>query len=269
MTPQERNWFDLFGQYTPQKTTWHALTTVYSLELEVIRAYKFTRTFSTNTDKSIVYHHNTYYLPDNQIKEKSWELEQQKCNQPDGVFHPEAENMRAIAFDKESTIWVSKTFDSNHNFGSEVFFKERDWRYSIIPVYKEGNLARIVTIKENILNFPTQVNPEKIINLSGKWQLKQIKMTPDLQMSIEKFSDREIKLSSSNKANQSYFLPEQILVDLPTKITTEQEFEIIVGKKLATNLYKQIKARYNFTGKLNELILEVYSLINDQLSAIK
>ena len=172
MTPQERNWLNLFGKYTEEGTTWHALTTVYSPKLEVIRAYKFSRKFSTNIDRSIVYHQNTYYLPDNQIKEQSWELQQEKCNQPDGVFHPEAENMRAIGFGNGTSIWVSKQLETDKKFGSEVFFQHQDWRHSIIPLYEENKLERIVIIKENQTDFPTQIDKSKIDNLSRKWKLK-------------------------------------------------------------------------------------------------
>ncbi|AFZ35373.1 hypothetical protein Sta7437_1815 [Stanieria cyanosphaera PCC 7437] len=260
MIAQETNWFNLFGQYVPEKTTWHALTTVYSIELEVIRSYKFTRTFSTNADKSIIYHHNIYYLPDNQIKEQSWKLERQKCNQPDGVFHPEAENMRAIGFGNETSIWISKTFSHNHNFGSEVFFQQQDWRYSVIPVYEGGNLSRIVTIKENKQHFPTQINEEKITNLSGKWQLKQIKMKPDLKTSNQEFASQEIQNSVFIKTNQNYFLPEKIILNVPSIIPMNQTFEMLVGKQITDNLYKQIKVQYNSSGKLSELTSEVYQL---------
>ena len=259
MIPQETNWFNLFGKYTPEKTTWHSLTTVYSLELEVIRAYKFMRAFSTNTDKSIVYHQNTSYLPDNQINEQSWELEKQKCNQPDGVFHPASESMRAIGFGNETSIWTSIQLRTNTNFGSEVFFQHQDWRHSVIPVYQEGNLARIVVIKENQTDFPSQIDEDKITDLSGHWQLEQVKMTPDLQMSTANFPSQEINFPSV-EANQDYFLPEKIILNLPKSITHGQAFEILVGKQIAKNLYKQVKTQYDSTGKLMGLISEAYNL---------
>lgn len=259
VTPQETNWFNLFGKYTPEKTTWHALTTVYSLELEVIRAYKFMRAFSTNTDQSIVYHQNTSYLPDNQINEQSWELEKPKCNLPDGVFHPASESMRAIGFGNETSIWVCKELIPNDNFGSEVFFQHQDWRHSVIPVYQEGNLARIVVIKENKLDFPHQFEEDKISYLSGKWQLEQVKMTPDLQISKANFPPQEINLPSTED-NQSYFLPEKTLLNLPKSITPGQAFEILAGKQIANNLYKQVKTQYDSTGKLMGLISEAYNL---------
>ena len=168
--------------------------------------------------------------------------------------------MRAIGFGNETSIWVSKQFRPNHNFGSEFFFKHNDWRYSVIPVYQEGNLARIVMIKENPTQFPPRIDQEKITDLSGNWSLKQIKMMPDLQMSTEDFPPQEIKLDSSFEDNQSYFLPEKIYLNLPKIISEGRAFEIIIGKQITANLYKQIKTQYEPTGKLIDLISEVYSL---------
>ncbi|MEL6437668.1 MAG: DUF3598 family protein [Cyanobacteria bacterium J06621_8] len=259
MTPQEANWHNLFGEYTPEGTTWHALTTVYSLELEIIRDYQFTRKFSTNNDKTIVYHQNTYYLPDGQTKEQSWELEQQKCSQKDGVFHPEAEQMRAISFGNETSIWVSKQFIPDHNFGAEVFFQQQDKRQSIIPVYEKGKLARMVIIKENQTEFPAKINADKIKSLAADWSLKQIKMKPNLQAAVEEISHQQINFNLDLADNQSYFLPEKVYLNLPSIIKESTDFQMIVGQQITPSIYKQIKTQYDSTGKLTELISEVYS----------
>ena len=260
MTLKETNWFNLFGKYTPEGTTWHALTTAYSLELEVIRSYKFMRKFSTNIDKSIIYHQNTYYLSDGKTKEQTWELEQQKCNQIDGVVHPEAKNMRTISFGNETSIWVSKQFSPNKNFGLETFFQQNDMRYSVIPFYEEGKLARIVMIKENSKEFPVQVEEDKIQNSLEKWSIKQTKLKPNLQMSTQEFLHQNLNFHSSFEANQDYFLPEKFYLNLPKAIRENTEFNITVGKQINPNLYKQIKILYNATGQLIELISEVYYL---------
>ncbi len=44
--------------------------------------------------------------------------------------------MRAISFDNDTSIWVAKQFIKDKMFGSEVFFEQEDWRYSIIHVYE-------------------------------------------------------------------------------------------------------------------------------------
>ena len=260
MTLQETNWLNLFGKYAQNKTTWHALTTVYSPELEIIRSYRFTRSFSTNADKSIVYHQNIYYLPNEQIKKQSWELEQQQCDRSDGIIHPEAEHMRAIGLENGTSIWLSKQFGLDEKFGMEVFFQQQDWRYSVIPMYQGENLARIVTIKENTQHFPSQINPEKIDNLSGKWHLKRIQITPDLQKSTEELSSQEIELHSSVETNQSYFLPERIMLNLPKVIEAGREFFIVVGKQITDNTYKQVKTQYEPNGQFMGLISDTYNL---------
>ena len=260
MNYQEKNWLNIFEQYTPETTTWHALTTAYSPELEVIRSYKFMRAFKSNSDRSIIYHQNTYYLPDNQIQEQSWEINNQKCNLSDGVFHPEAETMRAIGFGNGTNIWVSKKFLIDQRFGSEVFFQQEDWRYSVIILYQEGTLAKMVIIKENKQNFPTQVNDETIKDLSGKWQLNQTETKPDLQTSTKEVLHQEIKLDSLVEGNQNWFLPEKVVLSLPQTIPQGQAFELVVGKQITPNLYKQIKIQYDITGNLSNLISGVYEL---------
>ena len=262
MNNQERNWLDIFGKYTTEPTTWYALTTAYSPELEIIRSRQFTRAFTTNSDRSIVYHTNTYALPDNQTKEQTWVMKQEESNLSDGVFHPESENMRAIGFGNDTSIWVSKKFIKDKMFGSEVFFEQGDWRYSIIPVYEAGSLNRIVLIKENKQDFPSKLEDIKIQELSGKWQLTTTKIEPDLSMSIENFSDQKIKLDSILEDHKKYFLPEQVLVCLPEKIIEDENFTMLVGKQITNSSYKQITIEYDVNGKLSNLVSEVYQLEN-------
>ena len=262
MNNQQRNWLHLFEEYTTSPTTWHALTTAYTPELEIIRSRKYTRAFTTNSDRSIIYHKNTYPLPDNQTKEQSWEMKQEESNLSDGVYHPESENMRTIGFGNNTSIWVSKQFIKDKMFGSEVFFKQGDWRYSIIPVYEAGKLNRIVLIKENKQDFPSNVEDIKIEALSGKWQLTATEIKPDLSMSIESFSDREIQLDAISEDNKTWFLPEKVFISLPETIIEERNLTMIVGKQITDNCYKQIQIEYDTDGKLSNLISEVYQLEN-------
>ncbi len=241
MNNQERNWLNLFEKNTTEPTTWHALTTAYSPELEIIRSRQFTRAFTTNSDRSIIYHKNTYVLPDNQTKEQTWEIKQQECNLSDGVFHPESENMRAISFDNDTSIWVAKQFIKDKMFGSEVFFEQEDWRYSIIPLYEGGSLNRIVLIKENKQEFPSKVDNTKITELLGKWQLTTTQVKPDLAMSVENFTEQKLKLDSIREDNKQWFLPEQVFVSLPQTIIEGKKITILVGKQISDNSYKQIQ----------------------------
>jgi hypothetical protein len=258
MNPQEKNWQNLFGDYTQEGTTWHALTTVYSLDLAVIRAYKFTRKFSTNSDCTVVDHHNTYYFDQDNIKEQSWQLDKVKCNQRDGVFHPEAENMRAIDFGNSTSIWVAKTFQENHSFGSEIFVKQQDWRYGIILVYQNGNFERIVLIKENKNHFPEAVDQDIITDLSGNWRVKQTFVTPDLQESITESTVAGIEFKPSSGDYNLYWLPEKILLQLPKTVALGQAFKLIVGKQISDSLFVQITSNYDVNGQLDGLISSEY-----------
>jgi hypothetical protein len=263
MTPQEKNWLNLFGQYSQEGTTWHALTTVYSLDLEVIRAYKFTRQFSSNAEGSTIYHKNTYYLAEDNINEKSWEIEKEKCNQSDGVVHPEAPTMRAIGFGNDTSIWVAKQSKYIDNFGSEVFIEQPgDWRYGIIPVYQDREFARIVVIKENKGYFPKNIALTPVTNLSRTWKAKHTKMTPHLQEEIEEDIVTGIDFDVASKETKIYCFPEKIVLKLPKKITLGQEFEIVVGKQTSETQFKQVKSQYDAKGQFTGLVSSELELNN-------
>jgi len=260
MNPTQTNWLNLFGQYPQTGITWHALTTSYSLGLSPTRSYKFKRKFSTNPDQTTVYHTNTYYSS-GQPEEQSWQLDQKDCNQSDGVFHPASERMRTISFGNDTSIWVAKQFDPNQSsFGLEAFFQENETRYSFIPGYQGRNLARFVMIKENMTDFPEDVSDKKITDLSASGALTRISMTPDLQTSTQELANQNLDLSSSLEGNENYFLSENIYLNLPGIIIKDQEFAITIGKQTTSTLYKQIIVKYDATGRLRELVSEVYDL---------
>ena len=82
-------------------------------------------------------------------------------------------------------------------------------------------------------------------------------------MSVDKFPAQKIKLNSLPKDYQKYLLPEKILLFLPQSITEGKEFTMIVGKKMNSSCYKQIKVEYDLEGKLNNLVSEVYENVSD------
>ena len=260
MNPTQTNWLNLFGEYIPSSTTWHALTTFYSLGLSPTRSYKFKRTFTTNPDKSIIYHTNTYYSANGQTEEKNWQLNQQECSQSDGVVHPAAETMRAIGFANDTSVWVPHQFDPLKSFNLEAFFQEKENRYSIIPAYQGRNMSTFVLIIENTTEFPAGVKDEKITELAKSGSLTRITMTPDLQTSTQELANQNLDLSSTAEGNETYFLPENIYLNLPGIITKDQEFSLTIGKQTNPTLYKQLTIKYDATGKLTELVSEVYDL---------
>lgn len=258
MNPTEANWLNLFDTYSPSGTTWHALTTAYSLGLAVTRSYKFKRRFATNDDKSIIYHTNTYYQAEGQEQEQSWQFDRQEYSQSDGVVHPAAQKMRTIGFSNETSIWLSPQFDPNNNFGFEAFFLANDTRYSMIVGYQIRDLARFAMIKEHKTEFPEAVNDEKITDLIKTGSLQRITMTPDLQTSTEELTNQNLDLSSTPEGNENYFLPEQMYLNLPGTIIKDQAFSIAIGKQTTSDRYKQITIKYDQAGKLAELVSEVY-----------
>ena len=170
--------------------------------------------------------------------------------------------MRAIGFGNDTSIWVAKQFDPNQSsFGLEAFFQEGETRHSIIPGYQGRNLARFVMIKENTAEFPAGVNDEKITDLAANGALTRITMTPDLQTSTQELANQNLDLSSSSEGTENYFLPENIYLNLPGIIAKDQEFALTIGKQTNPALYKQMIIKYDATGKLFELVSEVYNLV--------
>jgi hypothetical protein len=169
--------------------------------------------------------------------------------------------MRAIDFGNNTSIWVCKILKDNQNFGSEVFFKDNDWRFGIIPIYQNGSFASFVIIKENKNYFPETLDQDLITDLSGTWQIKQTHLTPTLQENLTENTVNGIELNFVDEDLKTYYLPEKIVLQLPQAIALGQAFTIIVGRQVADHLFMQITSDYDSNGQLKALISSEFTRV--------
>ena len=115
----DKNWSNLFGEYTTDETAWYGRWTVYSSSQEIINSKQAIRSFRSNSDNTVITHVNRYVDVNGNAEEKIWQLDRATCNQPDGVVHPAMPFMRALSFGQETTAWIAPKFVSGKRFGVE------------------------------------------------------------------------------------------------------------------------------------------------------
>src|SRR3712207_1930161 len=151
MNGLEKNWDNLFGEYTTNETAWHGRWMVYSPNQEVIKSQQAVRSFRSNSDNTVITHTNRYLDANGNVEEKTWQIARETCNQPNGVIHPAMPWMRSLSFGAGATAWISHKFIPGQPFGVELFFRDHKWRSSAAIVYGEnGELNRIVHIREHL-----------------------------------------------------------------------------------------------------------------------
>lgn len=74
MDGSEKNWNNLFGEYTTDKTAWHGQWTVYSPNQEVMKSQQVVRSFRSNLDNILITRNNCYIDGyGNVVDEKTWQ----------------------------------------------------------------------------------------------------------------------------------------------------------------------------------------------------
>ncbi|WP_353734865.1 MULTISPECIES: hypothetical protein [unclassified Okeania] len=86
-------------------------------------------------------------------------------------------------------------------------------------------------------------------------------MTPDLQISQEAEMTK-LELDPTAGKNQTFFLPDGIVINVPEKVKIGEEFELVVGKMVIENKYKRMIIKYDKDGKFIQLISEVFDQKN-------
>ena len=261
MNLQEKNWQNLFGHITTSGVAWHGIWKVYSPEKKVINSFKAIRKFQANQEKTLITHTNKY-SNDGTESEKMWQIEKQICNQPDGVIHPEFLSMRTVSFGEDKNAWISKKLEAGKKFGSELFFRYQDWRTSVASIYGlSGDLEKITVISEHLNSFPNELAKVEIEQLSGKWSGRKEYMNSDLQISTQA-EHQELVLEPTTRKNKTISLPDNIIVNVPEKVNTGEEFEIVSGKLVTENEYQRLTVQYDNSGAFAMLISEVFRLQN-------
>ncbi len=259
MNLQEKHWEKLFGNLTTEANPWHGIWTVYSPDQEIIRSSQGIRILQANEDKTAITHTNKFPLPDGSIQEKQWQMNKEACNQPDGLFHPADSSKRGIALaGYGSSAWVAKTLEIGSTFSVELFLKHDDCNTSIGSIYDQnGSLEKILHLREHLGSFPDIPAPAAIKELPGNWVGTKESITPDLKISeIEKITN--LVLDTTLGKNQTFFLPDGVVVNIPEKLNVGEEFQIVAGKLVTENEYKRLPAKYNNSGAFALLISEVF-----------
>ncbi|MBD2185462.1 DUF3598 family protein [Aerosakkonema funiforme] len=258
MNSQEQNWTNLFGKITSEGIAWHGIWTRYSPEKEVLESFQGVRNFRANENKTVITHTNNYIYADGSTAEKSWQIEKETCNQPDGIMHPALLSMRALSFGQGVNAVVSKILENEEYFGVELFLQHENFRTSLTPIYgKTGDLERMTLIREQLGSFPDEKPELEVDNISGNWIGKREYMTPDLKVSPAS-ETQQLVLDANAGKNKTFFLPDGVVVNAPKKVEFGEEFEIAAGKFVSKNEYKRLTAKYDESGKFSLLISEVF-----------
>jgi hypothetical protein len=252
MNNLDKNWNKLFGEYTTDETAWYGRWTVYSPNQEVISTKQAIRSFRSNLDNTVITHINRYVDANGNAEEKIWEIDRATCNQPDGVVHPAMPFMRALSFGEGATAWIAPKFVPGKPFGGEFFFKDDKWRTSAAIVYGEnGQIDRIVHIREHIGGFSDESVSEESSDDLGDWIGNQRTMTSDLSISPEE----KIQLSFNQAGDRKMILlPRGLVLMLPEQVTMDRPIQIAAAQRTADRQLKYFAAHYTAVGAFTLLI---------------
>jgi hypothetical protein len=254
MNDLDKNWNNLFGEYTTDETAWHGRWTVYSPNQEVMKSQQVVRSFRSNLDNTVITHINRYMDADgNVVDEKTWQIERETCNQPDGVVHPAMPFMRALSFGAGATAWISQRFISGKPFGVEFFFRDDNWRSSAAIVYGEnGQLNRIVHIREHLGRFFDESLSLEPSEISGNWVGGKRFMTSDLSVSPEE--ETQISFAQISNHHKMISLPGGMMLMLPEVVEVDRSIQIAALQRTANRQLKYLTTHYTAVGAFTLLV---------------
>ncbi|KAM3114125.1 DUF3598 family protein [Phormidesmis sp. 146-33] len=254
MNHSDRNWNNLFGEYTTDETAWYGQWNSYSPEQELIKSKQVIRSFRSNVDNTVITHTNRYLDNDGNVVDKtSWQIDRETCNQPNGVSHPAASSMRTLSFGAGATAWLSQKLSLGNACGLELFFGNHDWRSSVVIVYGEnGQLDRITHIREHRGDFSDQFLSKELSELSGNWIGKKRCMTPDLSISSEE--ETQVSFDQTSDPDKIIRLPGNTIVKFSESVDVNQPIQLAAGHQVADDQLQFLAAHYDTTGSFTQLV---------------
>ncbi|MEG4115302.1 MULTISPECIES: DUF3598 family protein [unclassified Microcoleus] len=254
MNNLDKNWNNLFGEYTGDETAWHGQWTTHSPNQEVINSKQAIRGFRSNLDNTVITHINRYLDADgNVVDEKNWQIDRETCNQPDGVIHPAMSSMRALSLGAGATAWTSQKLIPGKPFGVELFFRDDNWRTSAAIIYGEnGQLNRIVQIREHLSCFSDQSPSLGTSDISGNWIGKKRSLTSNLSVSPEE--NTQISFDKLSGQHKMISLPGGMILMLPEIVTVDRPIQLAAGQRTADEQLKYLTAHYSADGQFTLLI---------------
>ncbi|MDY6940306.1 MAG: DUF3598 family protein [Cyanobacteriota bacterium] len=254
----DRHWDNLFGRCALDGESWHSITTTYSLDGEVTGSRKFIRTFYPNSDRSVITHTNRYYEANGSVREQSWQIDKEQCNQPNGLIHPAAGSMRALSCGNGVRAWITPKWQVGRTASPELFIPNGNRRNSLVIIYSAvGRLDRIFHIREQLDEFPAPPSPPPDFDSSALWNVTRTQMTPDLHISRETPTE-PVTLDSILNGDRGLMLTDGVAVYTPEKVTQGQAFDVVVGQAISQNHYERVKVKYDDSGNFSLLISEVF-----------
>lgn len=242
MNNEDRNWNNLFGEYTTDETAWYGQWNSYSPEQKLIKSQQVIRSFRSNSNNTVITHTNRYVDAGGNVSEKIWKLDRAICNQPDGVIHPAASSMRSLSFGAGATAWISQKLIPGEAFGVELFFREHKRRSSAVIVYGENSQLRQITHIQEYLDRHFHQPPFESSAISGNWIGKTYAMTPDLSISPEE--DAQVSFDQVGDRHKIIVLPGSMILACPRSVSIDQPIQISAGQRTADYQLKYLTASY-------------------------
>jgi len=248
MNNLDKNWNNLFGEYTTDETAWYGQWTVYSPDQEAIQSKRAIRSFQSNLGNTTITHTNRYIDAEgNVVDEKTWQIDQETCNHPDGVVHPAMPWMRSLSFGVVATAWIAPKFIPGKPFGVELFLREDNWRMSAAIVYGEnGQLDRIVHVREHLACFSDESSSSKPSEVSGNWIGEKLSMSADLSISPEE--NIQISFEQLKGEHKMISLPEGTVLMLPAAVEVNLPIHIAAAQQTANHQLNYLAAHYSTVG---------------------
>ncbi|GBF82225.1 DUF3598 family protein [Aphanothece sacrum] len=255
---QEQHWTRLFGNVTTEPIPHYGSWTVFSLENTILRNFQGLRILQANEDLTILTHTNKFPQNDGTFQEKSWEIKKETCNLADGLLHPADPTKRSFSIlEYGATSWFPQKLIPGIQFSVEFFLKYDPSNDSIGGIYGDnGVLDRIIMIREQLGDFPCEpLTP--LTNISGSWQGEKLTMMPDLRI-LEPEIIPKLILDPSEGQNQTFFLPDQVVLTIPKMVKLGEAFQMFAGRLVTANRYQRLSVMYNELGNFVSLSNETF-----------
>jgi hypothetical protein len=255
---QEQHWTRYFGNLTTEAIFRYGSWTVFSPEITIMRSFQGIRILQANEDLTIITHTNKFPQGDGTVQEKSWQIEKEICNLADGLLHPADPKKRSFSIlEYGATSWFPQKFIPGTTFSVEFFLKNYPANNSVAGIYGEnGVLDKILMIREQLGDFPGEPQPP-LTEISGNWQGEKLTMLPDLRI-LEPEVVSELILDPSEGQNQTFFLPEQVVLTIPKMVKLGEAFEMFAGRLVSEDIYQRLSIKYNESGEFVSLSTEMF-----------
>ncbi len=254
----QQHWTRFFGNMTTEPIPRYGSWTVFSPEMEILRFFQGIRILQGNRAQTIITHTNRFPQDDGTFQEKSWLIEKESCNLADGLLHPADPSKRSFSLlGSGATSWFPKKLLPGHQFSVEFFLKHDSSNNSVGGIYGDnGVLDRIIMIREQLGDFPGEPK-SKLTTISGNWQGEKLTMMPDLRIR-EPETLSELVLEPTGAKNQTFLLPDQVVLTIPQTVKLGEAFEMFAGRLVRENQYQRLSVKYNDNGEFVSLSAEVF-----------